>query len=79
MPKNLVSLSISALDEFSRLEELQQLLEICLEELLSPSGKTLDRAALLIAVYLPDARLRLEELKITLERIRQLTTGQELE
>lgn len=78
MPNNLASLSISALDEFSRLEELQDLLEICLEELLNPSEKSVGRAVLLIAVYLPDSKLRLEELKISLERIHQLATGKGL-
>lgn len=78
MPKNLASLSISALDEFSRLKELQELLEICLEELLNPSEKSVDRAVLLIAVYLPDSKLRLEELQITLERIHQLAAGKGL-
>lgn len=78
MPNNLANLSIYALDEFSRLEELQDLLEICLEELLNPSEKSTNRAVLLIAVYLPDSRLRLEELKITLERIHRMVAGQGL-
>lgn len=75
MPKNLANLSISALDEFSHLQKVQDLLAICLDELATPSEGTLLRVELLVALYLPEARLRLEELEITLERIRDLTMG----
>lgn len=78
MPNNLANLSISALDEFFKLEKLQDLLEICLEELSTPSEAAQLRVELLINVYLPDAKLRLEELKITLERIHRLAAGQGL-
>lgn len=75
MPNNLANLTISALDESLELEKLQDILEICLEELSEPIDTTQPRIELLIELYLPMARLRLEELKLALERIQELTMG----
>ena len=77
MARNLASLTINALDEFAHLEKLQDALEICLEELSNPSEAAQLRVELLIGLYLPMARLRLEELKITLERIQEHVMGKE--
>jgi hypothetical protein len=71
MPKSLMSLTISALDEFNHIANLQQLLEICLEEFDYPTEKTQFRVDLLISLYLPKVELHPEELKFSLERIRQ--------
>lgn len=78
MPNNLVNLLTSASFEFLELKKLQDVLEICLEELNEPVDSTQLRVEMLIELYLPMARLRLEELEIALERIQELTVGKGL-
>lgn len=69
MPRTLMSLTISALDEFGHIRQLQQILEICLEQFDNPSDKTLDRVDLLITLYMSGMELRLDELRTSLERL----------
>lgn len=74
MPRTLMSLTISALDEWSRLKDLQELLEIAIDQLEGNSKATL-RLELLITCYLSTAELRLDELRTSLENLRsQLIT-----
>lgn len=72
MPQNptLISLAISALDEFEYLRTFQEVLEICLEQLDNPSGKTLERVHLLITCYMTGVDLHLDELRASLEALR---------
>lgn len=71
MTQTLMSLTISALDEFERIHKLQEILEICLEQFDNRSDKTLDRADLLISLYISAMELHLDELRGSLEELRQ--------
>jgi len=71
MSKKMNSLAIAALDEWSHLKDLQQLLEIAIDQLEGSDKLTL-RLELLITAYLSIAELRLDELRTALEKIRQL-------
>lgn len=71
MSKKLVSLAISALDNFSRLKDLTELLEICID-LLEATDKASLRTELLIVSYLSQAELHSDELRTDLEAIKQL-------
>lgn len=66
----MVSLAIAALDEWSKLKNSQELLEIAIEQL-EGSDKTAVRLELLITAYLSHAELRLDELRTGLEQIKQ--------
>jgi hypothetical protein len=65
-----MSLTLSALDEWSKLKNLQELLEIAVDQLEGNSKATL-RLELLITCYLSAAELQLDELHTGLEKIRQ--------
>lgn len=71
MPKPLVSLVISALDDFARVQELQTLLKIGLHEADELSEEGCSRLALLVSTYLCQVEPWLEEVELGLERIRQ--------
>lgn len=73
--KNLVSLTLDALNELARLEDLQQLLEIALEQQEELAQSRRSRVDTLISVYLPQAQLRLEALNLALEQLRLLLRG----
>lgn len=72
MSRKIVSLAIAALDEFSRIVTLQELLKICLEQLDEQNEKTYTRIDLLLTCYQSELDLRLDELKVHLERIRKV-------
>lgn len=72
MPKNLVSLSISALDELARLNDAQRLLDICLEQFESRDEESLNRIELLVDTYRARLSLHIDELETYLNNIRQL-------
>jgi hypothetical protein len=67
----LASLSLSALDEFARLRNLQQVLEIALEQTAEPLEQRCSRVELLIRLYRAEMELCLDELRVNLEGIRQ--------
>lgn len=71
MPKNLMSLAISAMDEFDRIANLQDLLQICLDQGEEPLEKRACRTELLIVSYLNQVEQHMEGLQNTLEAIRQ--------
>lgn len=71
MPKNLMSLAISAMDEFHRIANLQQLLQICLEQENEPLQKRACRTELLIVSYLNQVEQHMKDLEDTLDSIRQ--------
>lgn len=72
-PADLTSLAIGALDRFSRIKNLQDILEVCLDELAQPSAKNPQlRIELLISLYRADMALHLDELRVELEGIFQL-------
>jgi len=77
MAKNLNSLSIQALDELNRIQTLQDLLEIYLEQGEELPEKRAARAELLVNSYVCQMELHLGELKLSLERIRKLLKGDE--
>lgn len=73
MSRTLISLAISALDELDRVQNLQELLEICLDQYDFPTEKTKARVELLLTVYLKFSEQHLEQLKINLEQLRNQT------
>ncbi len=77
MTQDLMILLIRLQDELNRLFALLQVLEIALEQLDQPDGKTLSRVDLLISLYLPQAEYHFDELKYTTDRIRQLLRGED--
>lgn len=76
MSKNLVTLTLSALDDIGRLTELKQVLELCLEQFDNPTEYTQTRVELLISFCLTQLDLHLDELKNHLEVMRSLVSGQ---
>lgn len=75
MTKNLMGLTIGALDQLDQLTRLQLLLKLVLEQIDDLEGEPAERVSLLIRAYLPEAELRLEELQIALQRIRLMVAG----
>lgn len=77
MPRNnLTSSIVGAIDEFERICSLQQVLEIGLENLLdNPTEESKSSGELLFSLYKSDMELRLDELRVHLQRIRQLVVG----
>lgn len=69
---NLVSSTIAALDELSRLSDAQRLLSICLEQFENRDEETLNRIELLIEVYRSRMSLHLDELQAHLNSIRRM-------
>lgn len=69
--RNLVSSTIAALDELSRLSDAQRLLTICVEQFDSRDEETLNRVELLIEVYRSRMSLHLDELQAHLNSIRR--------
>lgn len=67
--KPLAVLAIGAIDEFSALFRLQQLIELALEQLDDSSDQARDRAALLLQCYQSAMLLHTDELKTRLRRI----------
>lgn len=70
MPQKLMSLTLAALDEFAQLERLQDLLELCLEQLEATPQEKNQRVELLITSHLSLASLHLNELGTYLDNIR---------
>ena len=70
MPEKLISLALAALDEFDNLEKLQDLLELCLEQLEATPQEKNQRVELLITSHLSLASLHLNELGTYLDNIR---------
>lgn len=70
MPEKLIILTIQSLDELNKVEHLQQLLEICLEQLDCEPEKMQLRVALLIELYLSAMSLHVDELRAALEKLR---------
>ena len=70
MPRTLMSLTISALDDWSRLKDLLELLEMAIDQLEGNNKKT-RRLELLITCYLAIAEFQLDELHAGLEEIRR--------
>lgn len=71
--RSLISLAIGSLDEFARIENLQDVLDVCLDELAEPSAKNPQlRVELLLNLYRSDMLLHLDELKAELNGIFQL-------
>lgn len=68
-------MAIAALDEFSRIQNLQDILEICMEELAEPSKNTQLRTEQLLSLYRTDMRIHLNDLSGSLESILQLVIG----
>jgi hypothetical protein len=71
MPQKLMSLTLAALEEFAQFERLQDLLELCLEQLESTPEKKNERVELLIISHLALASLHLNELETYLDNIRR--------
>ena len=68
-PKPLAVLAIGAIDEFSALFRLQQLIELALEQLDDSSDQARDRATLLLQCYQSAMLLHTDELETRLRRI----------
>lgn len=76
MARNLATSVVGAIDEFERIRSLQAILEIALENLLDdPTEESKRSGALLFSLYKSDMELRLDELRVHLQAIRQLMTG----
>ena len=74
---NLAGSIIGAIDEYERIRNLQQILEIGLENLLdTPTEASKSSGELLFSLYKADMELRLDELRVHLQRIRQLVIGE---
>lgn len=73
MSQELASLAITALDDLQAMSRLQELLEICLEELDQPTEKSYLRLELLLDCYQASMMLYLDELKVSLEGMRRQT------
>lgn len=71
MQRTFVQLIFSAMDNFSRVKELQTLLKIGLNEADSPSEEACQRIALMVDTYLCQVEPWLENLEIELDRIRE--------
>ena len=69
MPRTLMSLTLSALDERSRLENLLLLLDIAIDQL-DGNDLVTRKLELLITCYLTSAKIQLDELNTVLERLR---------
>lgn len=76
MTRNLSSSVTGALEEFERIRGLQQILEIALESFLDdPTEESKRSGELLFSLYRSDMELRLDELRIHLQALRQLVVG----
>lgn len=78
MPKNqrgLASLAIEALDEFERLRSLQQVLEVILDLFHNPNENLILRAELLLDMYRASVDNHLDEMRVCLEALYEVTTG----
>lgn len=78
MPKNqtdLVSLSIEALYEFERLCNQQQVLEVIIRLFDNPDENLVIRAELLLDMHRAAVGNQLDELKVSLEGIKELVMG----
>lgn len=73
MSQELASLAVTALDDLQAMSRLQELLEICLEELDQPTEKSYLRLELLLDCYRASMMLHLDELKVSLEGMRRQT------
>ncbi len=71
MSRSLMTLAIAALDDLARILTLQQLLEISLEQFDDPTEKTEQRVDMLLSCYLSQVEPHFEDLKFSLERIRE--------
>lgn len=69
MREKLISLALAALDEFDNLEKLQDLLELCQDQLEATPQEKNKRVELLILSYLSLASLHLNELGTYLDTI----------
>jgi len=78
MARNLNGLVIFALDELNRIQTLQDLLEIYLEQGEELPEKRAARAELLVSSYVCQMEPHLDELRVLLERIRKLLKGDEI-
>lgn len=70
-PEELVRLAIASLDELARLNSLQHLIKICLEQFDNRSEETLDRIDVLLSLYQFHAEVHLRELTDRLDEIRR--------
>lgn len=64
MPKDLTTLVVRAIDEFEQLAKLEELLNICFEQLQEHSDKTQIRIEFLLELCLPYANLHFGEMKL---------------
>lgn len=70
--KNLMTLTIHALNYLARLKDLQELIEIALEQDQEPPEKRYSRMGLLLDLYRPAVDLCISELEFALEQSRKL-------
>ncbi len=78
MPKNqrsLASLVIETLDNFERLRNLQQVLEMVLDLFHEPDENLILRAELLLDMYRADVDNQLDEMRVCLAELYEVTTG----
>jgi len=65
-------LTAQALDELDKIERLQELLNIGLEQVEEPYDIRVRRVELLLVIYVKDIEPHFDDLKLALERLRQL-------
>lgn len=78
MPKNqrsLASLAIEALDEFERLRSLQQVLEVIIDLFHNSDENLILRVELLLDMYRASADNHLDQMRVCLETLYEVTTG----
>ena len=75
--KDLVSLSIEAVDELERIRNLQKLVNVSLEQLNQPKDDTIDTLFLLLDSYRASMDQHIQELEVVLTRLQLLVCGTE--
>ena len=70
--RSLVSLAIGALDQFSRIENLQDVLTICLKEIDDPSVNKTQLRIEMLSLYRGEMLVRLDEIRFEREGLFEL-------
>lgn len=75
--KDLVSLSIAALNDTEHIRHLQKLVEVCLDQMSNPEEDTIDKLFLILDSYRASMDNHLHELEVALINLRLLLVGTE--
>ena len=75
MPRDLISLSIAAIDKTARIRHLQKLIDICLDQTIDRGEDSLDKLSLVLDSYRANMDNDLHELEILLIKLKLLLVG----